>query len=127
MRDEALERIRAARLTRLETIEEQIAQLGEAYSPPNLLTERSQLRETLGIVEAADPTIDDEARRELRSRDQRELNINVLANLVRRVSTIEEWLAYDRSQRADRQQLMNWWMVSLTLLIVAQLLIAAWR
>ncbi len=121
MRDVALEKIRAAHLRRLEILEEQIAINGETTANPAQIAERDRLRETLGIVEAADPTIDDETRRVLRRYDQADLNINVLANVVKRLTIVEEWLAFDRGDRGRRQMVMNVWMIVLTILLVAQL------
>lgn len=123
MRDEALAKIRQAKIRRLETIEVQIATHGEANAPPELLTEREDLRREIGIVGAvADGAIDDATRRLLRRYDQADLNLNVLTNLVQRVTQVEEWLTNDRTERARRQLYLNLWLGTMTILLLAQLL-----
>lgn len=122
MRDEALAKIKTARLRRLEVLEEQIAIVGESNADPAQLIERDKLRETLGIVEAADPTIDDETRRVLRRYDQADLNINVLANVVKRLTALEEWWSTDNVKRGQRQTVLNLWLGAITILLLAQIL-----
>lgn len=123
MRDEALAKIRQAKIRRLEGIEIQIAQHGESHAPIELLTERDDLRREVGIVGAvADGAIDDSTRRLLRRYDQADLNINVMTNLVQRVTHMEEWLSSERGERARRQLYLNLWLGAMTILLLAQLL-----
>lgn len=123
MRDEALIKIREAKIRRLEAIELQVAMHGEANAPAELLNERDDLRSATGIIGAvADGAIDDGTRKLLRRYDQADLNINVLTNLVKRVTTIEEWLTADRSERGKRQLALNLWLGAMTILLLAQLL-----
>jgi hypothetical protein len=123
MRDEALAKIRTAKLRRLEVIEVQIAQHGEASAPAELLTEREDLRREVGIVGAvADGAMDDSTRKLLRRYDQADLNLSVLTNLVRRVTNMEEWLSSDRGERGRRQLYLNLWLGAITILLLAQLI-----
>jgi hypothetical protein len=123
MRDEALAKIRQAKIRRLEHIEISIATAGDTHAPVELLTERDDLRREIGIVGAvADGNIDDATRKLLRRYDQGDLNLNVLTNLVQRVTHIEEWLSSDRPERARRQLYLNLWLGAMTILLLAQLL-----
>lgn len=123
MRDEALAKIRQAKIRRLEGIELQIAQHGETNAPIELLNERDDLRQSIGIVGAvADGAIDDSTRKLLRRYDQADLNLNVMTNLVQRVTRMEEWFGVDRSERGRRQLYLNLWLGAMTILLLAQLL-----
>lgn len=123
MRDEALAKIRQAKIRRLEHIELQIATHGEPTAPIELITERDDLRREVGIVGAvADGAIDDTTRKLLRRYDQADLNLNVMTNLVQRVTRIEEWTSADRGDRARRQLYLNLWLGAMTILLLAQLL-----
>lgn len=123
MRDEALAKIRQVKIRRLEQIEIQVATHGEPNAPAELLTERDDLRREVGIVGAvADGAIDDSTRKLLRRYDQADLNLNVLTNLVQRVTRVEEWLTLDRSERGRRQLYLNLWLGAMTILLLAQLL-----
>lgn len=123
MRDEALAKIRQAKIRRLEGIELQIATHGESSAPIELITERDDLRREVGIVGAvADGAMDDSTRKLLRRYDQADLNLNVMTNLVQRVTHMEEWLASDRGERGKRQLYLNLWLGAMTILLLAQLL-----
>lgn len=123
MRDEALVKIREAKIRRLEAIELQIAIHGEPNAPPELLNERDDLKSSTGIIGAvADGSVDDSTRKLLRRYDQADLNINVLTNLVQRVTRIEDWLTSDRTERGRRQLYLNLWLGAMTILLLAQLL-----
>jgi|KBSSwiStaDraftv2_1062776.scaffolds.fasta_scaffold140908_3 hypothetical protein len=123
MRDEALAKIRQAKIRRLEHIEIQIASAGDMHAPVELLNEREDLRREVGIVGAvADGAIDDSTRRLLRRYDQADLNLNVMTNLVQRVTRIEEWTAADHGERSRRQLYLNLWLGAMTILLLAQLL-----
>jgi len=123
VRDEALAKIRQAKIRRLEHIEIQIASAGDMHAPVELLNEREDLRREVGIVGAvADGNIDDSTRRLLRRYDQADLNLNVMTNLVQRVTRIEEWTAADHGERSRRQLYLNLWLGAMTILLLAQLL-----
>jgi len=111
MRDEALARIRTAKLRRLEVLEEQIAMVGEAHADPQQLTERDDLKKQLGLADAVlNSGLDDETRRIFRRYDQADLNIAVLSNVVQRVTAIEEWNAVERVKRmiGQRRSILMW-------------------
>lgn len=123
MRDEALEKIQEAKLSRLEILEIQIATVGETHAEPSQITERNQLKNQLGLVNVfADSPINDdpEMRQWIRQRDQKDLNAIVWSGLVTRVTNLEEWIAFDRASRPSRQRVLNIW---LGLLSIGMLLI----
>lgn len=112
MRDETLQRIREMKLRRLEILEEQIAAKGEYDSPPQMLTERDDLKKQLGLADAVlNSGLDDETRKIFRRYDQADLNIAVLSNVVQRVTSLEEWIAVDRAMRGPRQRVLNAWLL----------------
>lgn len=116
MRDEALSRIRTAKLRRLEIIEEQIAMVGEIHAEPAQLTERDDLKKQLGLADAVlNSGLDDETRRLFRRYDQADLNIAVLSNIVQRVSALEEWITFDRTSRVTRQRVLNAWLLLISI------------
>ena len=116
MRDEVLQRIKTAKLRRLEVLEEQIAMIGEAHAEPQQLTERDDLKKQLGLAEAIlSSGLDDETRKIFRRYDQVDLNIAVLSNIVQRVSSLEEWISVDRGSREHRQRVLNAWLLALTI------------
>ena len=124
MRDEVLQRIREAKLRRLEILEEQIAAVGEAYAEPQQRIERDDLKKFLGLSAAVvDGGLSEEDRRLFRRYDQADLNIAVLSNVVQRVTSLEEWIAVDRALRPERQRVLNAWL----LLISAGMLIILGR
>ena len=124
MRDEVLQRIREAKLRRLEILEEQIASVGEAYAEPQQRIERDDLKKFLGLSAAVvDGGLSEEDRRLFRRYDQADLNIAVLSNVVQRVTSLEEWIAVDRALRPARQRVLNAWL----LLISAGMLIILGR
>ena len=120
MRDEALQKIREAKLRRLEILEEQIAARGEYDADPKLTIERDDLKKALGLVDAvSNGGIDEETRKVLRRYDQADLNISVLSNLVMRVTTLEEWFGFDRTARTRQQRTLVLWLGALTVLLLA--------
>ena len=121
MRDEVLQRIREAKLRRLEILEEQIASVGEAYAEPQQRIERDDLKKFLGLSAAVvDGGLSEEDRRLFRRYDQADLNIAVLSNVVQRVTSLEEWIAVDRALRPARQRVLNAWLllISIALLLL---------
>lgn len=121
MRDEVLQRIREAKLRRLEILEEQIASVGEAYAEPQQRIERDDLKKFLGLSAAVvDGGLSEEDRRLFRRYDQADLNIAVLSNVVQRVTSLEEWIAVDRALRPARQRVLNAWLllISVALLVL---------
>lgn len=121
MRDEVLQRIREAKLRRLEILEEQIASVGEAYAEPQQRIERDDLKKFLGLSAAVvDGGLSEEDRRLFRRYDQADLNIAVLSNVVQRVTSLEEWIAVDRALRPARQRVLNAWLllISIALLVL---------
>jgi hypothetical protein len=120
VRDEALQKIREAKLRRLEILEEQIAARGEYDADPKLTIERDDLKKALGLVDAvSNGGIDEETRKVLRRYDQVDLNISVLSNLVMRVTALEEWIGFDRTTRGKRQKVLDLWLGALTVLLLA--------
>lgn len=111
----ALHRIQGAKLRRLEELEVQAAARG-ANTPPEVLTERDALRIELGIIDAAlNPQIGSETKRALRRFDQLDLVVNVVAGVVQRLSTLEQRIDQDSSQRWVRQQILNAWLALITI------------
>lgn len=123
MRDEVLQRIRTAKLRRLEVIEEQIATIGEMDADPKDLIERDDLKKQLGLADAVlNSGMDEETRRIFRRYDQADLNIAVLSNVVQRVTRIEEWLALAPARTARQWRITYVWLAVLTILLLATLL-----
>ena len=121
MRDEVLQRIREAKLRRLEILEEQIASVGEAYAEPQQRIERDDLKKFLGLSAAVvDGGLSEDDRKLFRRYDQADLNIAVLSNVVQRVTSLEEWIAVDRALRPARQRVLNAWLllISVALLVL---------
>lgn len=124
MQDEAIERIRAAKLRRLEELEVQIAVHGEIDSPPHLLTQRDQLRTELGLLDPiGKPPIDAATRRTVRKYYQDDLDflMDQLAKFGQRLTSLEETVRLDLAARRPRQLVLNVWLggISATVIMVA--------
>lgn len=119
MRSDALEAIRAAKLRRLEELELRQATMGRATDPADT-TEIEDLRAQLGILDSgSNAHIDYETRRAIRSVDQHDFNLNVLASLVQRLTRVEEVMQSLTSQSQETRRRVNVLIIVIALIAVA--------
>lgn len=117
MQDDTLEKIRVAKMQRLEVLEIQAAQHGDILAPAHLLNERERLRNELGLLDPmVSRPIDAATRRTVRRYYQDDLDflMDQLAKFGQRLTGLEGTVKTDMEARPARQQVLNLWLGGLT-------------
>lgn len=120
MRDEALDKIRTAKLSRLEVLEVQAAEFG-LEAPPHLINERERLRTELGLLDSlGHPPIDAATRRTVRKyyQDDTDFFIDQLAKFGMRLTGLEDTVRTDLAARRPRQLVLNVWLGGITATVI---------
>lgn len=107
--------LREVKQRRLEALEIQAAELGNA-TPPHITTEMEQIKAGLIALTVAEvPEIQEDVKRVLRRYDQLDLVVQTLAGVVVRLTQQEQRSERDGAERIRRQTVLNAWLALLSL------------